>query len=172
MIKYFAACRADLCSLVIYTALFAILAGALFTAVACRQDSGDAYMLIDDPRSGRVYYREAIDPGIEFTLAYRHSVSRSRVEGSFLVTEEGTIKPLTTSYSSFGPGLPLDYVENYTIEDGMITVYHEEEPRETIRLWVSTETGEIIYIQDRELPLAALSDAPLLLEISITKNFN
>lgn len=147
----------------------AVLMMGIFLLLACDRDNQSLFMQIKDPRSGTVFYEVEVEPGAVFTLSYRHSVSGSAVKGTFMLTTEGKIKPLTTVYSSFGPGLPLDY-KNYSIENGLITVCHDEGPRENIRLWVSPQTEELVIVDDHSYPLSTLADSHLLLDISFVKN--
>lgn len=135
--------------------------------IGCRDRNPGWQMIIKDPRSYIIYYSIPVEAPEEFTLSYRHSVSLSAVEGTFLIEPEGTIKPLTTTFSTYGPGLPVDYAERYSIENGLITVYSTEEPREEIRLWVTPRTEEKIALQSREYDLAGLSESHLLLVITI-----
>ncbi len=166
----FCANRDSLSRLAEYTALlFILLLGALFQT-SCERENEPWQILIQNPHSGIVYHETSVEKETILTLSYRHSVSRSPVQGTFLITETGKIKPLTTAYSSFGPGLPMDYMESYTIEEGLVTVYHEEEPRDSIRLWVSPQTEETLFINEQEYPLAALTDSHLLLDISVKTN--
>ncbi len=146
--------------------IFSLLAG-IFMQTSCAGLTNSMQMVIKDPRSETVYYSLDIKPGATFTLRYRHSVSGSPVEGTFFITRNGKIKPITTTYSSFGPGLPMDYAENYTIENGLITVYHDEDPRDHIRLWVSPQTEEMILLNDRKYPLSTLAESHLLLDIAV-----
>ncbi len=130
--------------------------------------SGPWHLVIEAPRSGVVYYTLPVEPGDEFTLTYRHSVSGSVVYGSFVLTAGGEIQPLTTTFSSFGPGLPwLDGEETCTVEGGLITVHHREDPRDKISLWVSPFTEEMILLNGSKYDLAALTEGPLLLKISL-----
>ncbi len=122
-----------------------------------------------DPRSEVIYYSIPLKTGSSFTLRYRHSVSSSQVSGTFEITAEGEFKPLLTRYSSFGPGLPLDYYEDYAVENGIITVYHKEESRREIRLWVTPLTEEVIIIDDRAYPLYIFSDQEKLLVLSTVR---
>ncbi len=158
-------------SVIFKTSLFLLLAGVLIQ-MSCSGANMSRHMIIKDPRSGTVFYSLAVEVDDIFSLRYRHSVSGSPVEGVFYITEQGKIKPLTTSFTSYGPGLPIDYMESYTIEDGLVTVYHEEEPRDCIRLWVSPQTEEVLYLNESAYPLSALSEDQLLIEISIQSTGN
>jgi hypothetical protein len=92
--------------------------------------------------------------------------------GTFALTGEGTIVPLTTVFRSYGPGLPMaGGGEHTTIENGLITVYHEEDPRKELRLWVSPQTGETLTLGSEDYDLAALSPEPMLVEITMELNF-
>jgi len=120
---------------------------------------------VADPRDRVVYYDLEVKAGDIFSFSLRNSVSKSVVSGTFLITEEGLIKPLTTAFTSYGPGLPFDFLEDYLIEDGVITVFHHDPPRDKIRLWVTPQTEETIYLHDQVYPLSTLSESSILLEI-------
>ncbi len=127
---------------------------------------------VADPRSGTIYYSIPLKTGSSFTLRYRHSVSGSHVNGTFELTAKGEFNPLSTEFSSYGPGLPLDYYEDYKVENGLITVYHKEESRHEIRLWVTPLTEEVIIIDDLDYPLFIFSDQEKLLVISAVRSDN
>lgn len=142
------------------------MAAGIFTGSACTEPKESMVLVIEDPRNSYVYYTIETKQDSIFSLCYTHSVSASPVEGTFITEPGGTIKPLSTTYTSFGPGLPMDAYEIYTIENGLITIYHEnEEPRESIRLWVSPLTDETLYFEGKIYPLGSLSESHLLIEI-------
>ena len=147
-----------------YCFFVVLLLGVLFIP-ACRSNKTDWCLIIEDPRCETVFYSLPIDPGDILSLSYRHSVSRSIVEGTFILTSTGKIEPETTSYTAYGPGLPVERYVDWKIKDGVITVYHEEEPRDSIRLWVTDLTEETIHLHDKSYPLFTLSGTNLLLEI-------
>jgi len=158
-------------SVMFKVSLFLLLAGVLIQ-MSCSGANVSRHLIIKDPRSENIFYSLAVEADDTFSLRYRHSVSGSPVEGTFNITEQGKIKPLTTSFTSYGPGLPIDYMELYVIEDGLVTVYHEEEPRDYIRLWVSPQTEEVLYLDEGSYPLSAFSEEHLLIEISIQSTGN
>ncbi len=137
----------------------------LLVFVSCDRPNDKLRLIVMDPRCKTVYHELEIEPETVFVIRYRHSVSGSLVKGSFLINNHKEIEPLTTEYTSFGPGLPLDQWENYSIEDGLITVYHDDEPREKIRLWVSSYTEETLIVDELEIPLYRPENSHLLLEI-------
>ena len=113
-------------------------------------------------------YSITVKPNDQFALSYTHSVSRRPVSGTFIITDRGEIKPLSTEFDSFGPGLPdLEVSTVYEMKDGLIIVYHDEEPREQIRLFVSPLTGERLIINGIEYDLTSHQEKPLLLEIYV-----
>lgn len=138
-----------------------------FVNTGCKDKNAGLQMIIKAPHSNTIHYRIPVQAMDEFTLSYRHSVSLSIVEGTFLITAKGMILPLTTTFSTYGPGLPVDYKEDYSIKNGIITIYNDEEPRESIRLWVSPQTEEKILYGNREYSLANLAGDHLLLEIFV-----
>lgn len=148
-------------------ALIILLLAGIFIHISCSAAKNEKHLIVKDSRSGEIYYSLPVETGDTFTMRYRHSVSGSVVEGTFEVTEQSLIKPLTTTYSSFGPGLPMDYSSKHSIENGLITVYHEEEPRDYVSLWVSPGTEEKIVFKENFYPLSTLTESHLLLDIII-----
>lgn len=129
-----------------------------------REKQFDLYVY--NVREKEVIYRLPIKDGETFSLTYTHSVTKTPVEGTFAATPKGLIQPLTTSFDTFGPGLPdMDRSTPYSLENGRIVVQHREEPRENIRIWVSSLTNEQLFVGNRQLPLAHPHEDPVLLEI-------
>jgi hypothetical protein len=147
------------------------LAGSLLSGINNPADPG-WQLQATDPRSGITYYSIPLVTGSSISLRYRHSVSGSQVNGTFELTAEGELKPLSTEFLSFGPGLPFDYYEDYKVENGVITVYHNEEPRCEIRLWVTPLTEEVMIIDGKDYPLHIFSDQEKLLVLSTVRKGN
>jgi hypothetical protein len=147
------------------------LAGSLLSCINQPAETG-WHLQVIDPHSEIVYYSLPLKTGSSFTLKYRHSVSGSPVSGTFELTTEGELRPLSTEFLSFGPGLPLDYYEDYKIEKGVITVYHNEEPRREIRLWVTPLTEEVMIIDGQEYPLYIFSDQEKLMVLATVREEN
>lgn len=127
-------------------------------------------MIVEAPRQNKILYSIPVKKGESFVLSYIHSVSKQPVKGTFTFTAQGKIKPLTTEFDSFGPGLPVvDSSTDYSLEDGIITVYHQEEPRDNIRLWVSPLTKEKITINGKQFDLTSFQQEPLLLNIYLQR---
>ena len=152
------------------TAFFIVLLAGILLAGPLFFSSGTHSLLVKDPRNEAVYYNVEVKSGDIFTFTCRNSVSKSVVTGTFMITGEGLIEPLTTVFTAYGPGLPIDFMEEYVIEDGAVTIFHKEEPRENIRLWVSPQTEETIYLHNQVYPLSTLSESPLLLQIYLIRN--
>ncbi|MFP4508821.1 MAG: DUF1850 domain-containing protein [Spirochaetaceae bacterium] len=122
-------------------------------AVACTEETRDVLHIVRGNEENTVA-RVHLNQHQEFFLRYIHSVSRTEVEGSFELTGDGRIRPLTTRFLAFGPGLPWTPGTEHVVDDsGRILVLHDEEPRDEIRLWVSELTQETIATDDREIPL-------------------
>jgi len=85
------------------------------------------------------------------------------------VTDKGLLNPIQTSFTAYGPGLPMEFTEEYSIDNGVITVYHHEESRDYLRLWVTPLTEETLTVNSRVFPLGELTDTHLLLTIRIVK---
>ncbi len=127
-------------------------------------------LIVEAPREDRVIYSIPIEYGDVFEMSYLHSVSKQAVQGSFEITETGKIKPLTTKFDSFGPGLPeLDSSVNYDLQNGKFVVYHEEDPREEIRLFVAPLTDDRLLLDGKEYPLTTHFESPALLKIYISQ---
>lgn len=147
-------------------ALFIAAGAALSYALLFNSFPRELQLVARYPNSDNVLCRIPVEPGDSFTLAYRHSVSNSMVHGEFELTGKGLILPETTTYTSFGPGLPWPGdKENIEIDKGLFTVTHDEPPREKLQLWTSNLTGEKLIFSGREYNLAPRSGEPVLVEI-------
>ena len=126
--------------------------------------------MVSAPPNSAVGFRTQIVPGDSFSLTYVHSVSKSVVSGSFRITRDGGIQPVSTVFRSFGPGLPWTPDADYELlEDGSILVRHHEPAREDIRLWVSPLTRERLSVKEHEIDLTAGSERETLIEIRVRK---
>lgn len=152
-----------------YRALYIfLLLGVLFlTCFGCTPiTSPQQHLVVETPGDDEHLYTIPVESKAVFEMSYLHSVSNRTVQGSFEITGEGEIKPLTTTFDSFGPGLPeLDGSLDYEILDGKFVVYHDEEPRAEISLFVSPLTDDRLYLHGQEYNLASHFDNPTLLRI-------
>lgn len=132
------------------------------------RDAETWHLAVTAPAQNRDLHTIPVQKNDVFELAYVHSVSRQEVRGSFSIEEAGKIKPLTTSFDSFGPGLPdFDQSTRYETVNGSYIVYHEEETRASIRLFVSPLTGETLTLHGKNYELSAEQENPFLVEIMI-----
>ncbi len=93
-----------------------LLAGAFYFLVL-----EQAEVVVIDWKANRVLLRARVHPGDRFTLSYVHSVSKSRVTGTFEVTPEYEISVRETTFGSFGPGLPdVRPGDDYEVKGGLI----------------------------------------------------
>jgi hypothetical protein len=149
--------------------IFVLLALLLLSAVFFLHRGQALYLVVEMPREEEIVYRLPVKTGQVFELEYIHSVTGRIVQGSFEITREKKIKPLTTRFDTFGPGLPyLDGSLNYVLENGIYIVYHEEDPRDDIGIFVSPLTGEAILLAGERWELGNLKDAPFLVRIFVT----
>lgn len=150
-------------------AVFTILVAGILVYGYLLKEHQTWHLIVEDPRDNIEYYRIKVRSGDYFTLTCRNSVSKSLVQGTFVINGDRQFEPLTTEFTSYGPGLPLDFLEEYVIEGDVITVFHSEDPRDSIRLWVTPYTEETIYLDDMAYPLGELTKTNLLLNIFISK---
>ena len=140
----------------------------LFSFTSCRTGSPGFQLIVVAPELDEELLRVEVEPGDCFNLIYTHSVTGREVKGTFQVTGEGYFLPLTTEFDAFGPGLPeLDAHQSYDISEGTITVYHNEDPRDRIGLFVSPLTGEKLLFSGREFDLTSRREDPKLIHIYV-----
>ncbi|TVQ25603.1 MAG: DUF1850 domain-containing protein [Spirochaetaceae bacterium] len=121
--------------------------------VACGRDTAHILNILR-AESGETIERLPLSPGDEFTLEYVHSVSLTAVQGDFRLNEDGRIEALATRFLAFGPGLPwTPGTEHQTDSEGRIVVYHTDDTREELLLWVSELTRETVIYRDVRIPL-------------------
>ncbi len=126
------------------------------------------HLAVAAPAQGLVLHSIPVEKNDIFELSYIHSVSRQEVRGNFIIDEAGLIRPLTTSFDSFGPGLPdFDQSTEYETVNGSYIVHHDEDPRASIRLFVSPLTGETLSLHGKKYDLSAEQENPFLVEIRI-----
>lgn len=142
---------------------FSLLFIAAWLTARCLLFSWD--LVVIAPKGGQTMAYLPLN-GNSFSLSYTHSVTRQEVTGTFAITKDGGILPLTTVFDSFGPGLPyLDGSLDYAWQDGCFVVYHDDEPRASISLFVSPLTGETLRSGKKELKLGSSQDAPVLVKL-------
>lgn len=131
-------------------------------------DERAAQLVIALPGLDKTAHRIDIEKSDTFTLTYIHSVSGRPVIGTFVVTGENKLRPYSTAFDSFGPGLPeTDGCGVYKTSDGWFFIYHDEEPRESLRLFVSPLTGDLLTVHGQEYDLTVFDDNPVLVEIFV-----
>lgn len=140
----------------------------LFVGTSCMTGSQNFQLVVAAPELNEELLRVEVEPEDRFILIYIHSVTGREVKGTFQVTGEGFLLPLITEFDAFGPGLPeLDSSQTYNVINGIITVYHNEEPRERIGLFVSPLTKERMLLFDQEYDLTSRQESPRLIHIYI-----
>ncbi len=142
---------------------------ALFLFIISSFSSPQWRLVVEAPLLDRSIYSLPVDSGDVFEMHYLHSVSNRTIQGSFAITGSGDIKPLATIFDSFGPGLPeLDGSLEYEILNGDFIVYHDEEPREELSLFVAPLTEDRLYLNDEQYDLASLFETSTLIKIYAT----
>lgn len=130
------------------------------------------HLSIYAPKDEQFLHRFSLQNDASFSLKYIHSVTQREVSGTFIVTKDGRIKPLTTTFDAYGPGLPfLDGSLSYIQEGDAYIVSHEEEPRDRISLFVSPLTNERLVWETGELDISAFREIPQLLHIYPERKF-
>ncbi len=120
------------------------------------------------PGSGTEILAAKTDPGDVFDLSYTHSVSNSRVTGRFRVTDDGGLEPVSTTFRSFGPGLPWGSGEHLErLDDGSMVVHHDEPARDELRIWVSPLTDDTISLGEHFVHVSRQALEPFLIVISV-----
>lgn len=130
------------------------------------------HLTVYAPKDDQLLYAFSLQSNDSFTLKYTHSVTHREVSGTFAVTNDGKIKPLTTTFDTYGPGLPyLDGSVSYIQQGDAYVVSHAEEPRDKISLFVSSLTREHLLWETGELDLSSFRESPQLLHIYPERKF-
>ncbi|MDW7684779.1 MAG: hypothetical protein SCK29_11760, partial [Bacillota bacterium] len=86
-------------------------AAVLFTILVIFAAAGFFYnttspwqLVVYTPKNGQILHRFPLEKEAAFSLHYIHSVTQREVSGTFTVTVDGKIKPLTTTFDAYGPG--------------------------------------------------------------------
>ncbi|MEW6082187.1 MAG: DUF1850 domain-containing protein [Bacillota bacterium] len=106
-----------------------LLAGAtvLYLALSPR------IMVLEIDCEGNLAARARASAGGTFQVSFLHSVEGIEVAGTFRIETDGSIRPLETSYPSFGAGLEaISPWENHSITEGTMILRVEAEAMEEI----------------------------------------
>jgi hypothetical protein len=128
-----------------------LLAGAFYFLVL-----EQAEVVVIDWKANRVLLRARVHPGDRFTLSYVHSVSKSRVTGTFEVSPAYEISVRETAFGSFGPGLPdVRPGDDYQVKDGLIRLkVNQTIPGPGLVFAVYPYTEHRLEVGDRTLDLS------------------
>lgn len=130
------------------------------------------HLTVYAPKDEQLLYDVSLQNNACFALKYTHSVTHREVSGTFAVTNDGKIKPMTTTFDAYGPGLPyLDGSVSYIQQGDAYVVTHAEKPRDKISLFVSPLTKEHLVWEAGELDLSGFRERPQLLHIYPERKF-
>lgn len=133
-------------------------------------DSVVGTLTVSAPRENLVLFQAPAARGELLHLEYVHSVSKSPVRGVFRITGRGAIEPVTTTFTSYGPGLPWPADgDRHVIEDGQIVVHHDEQARAELRLWVSGRTDDHMRFAGYRFPLFDAETDPRLIVLETVR---
>ncbi|MCG8567257.1 MAG: DUF1850 domain-containing protein [Desulfobacterales bacterium] len=132
--------------------LTAALQGIYFTALTIRlPDQND-----------KIAFMVPMETGERFTLAYRHSVEKTAVQGIFQLSEEPGILAVETRMTSVGTGLPNTFSKRTRREGKWMVVDEGMAEIPPFRFFIATVNQSRIHTPHRELDLMALPQGTII----------
>ncbi|MCG8567069.1 MAG: DUF1850 domain-containing protein [Desulfobacterales bacterium] len=114
-------------------------------------------------QNNRLIFSAPLDPGEHFTLAYRHSVEKPRVEGIFQMADPPGILAMETRMTSVGTGLPNTFGERTRREGEWMVVDEGMVPLPPFRFFIATINRGKLLTPKAEFNLAALPQGTIVL---------
>jgi hypothetical protein len=108
-------------------------------------------------RSDQILLARRVRGGESFRFSYVHSVEKIPVQGSFVVTERGGLRPLETRFPSFGPGLP--FAAGEVLREGREMTASDLGPElDRLSFLVSPSTSQTLSFKDSRVSFAGLTE--------------
>lgn len=144
------------------------LAGGLLLLAGASYFGAGGELVVEDLRAKRVLLRTRVRPGERFELSYLHSVTGSRVSGTFEVTLLYAISVRETAFRSFGPGLPdVRPGDDYEVKGGVIKQTNLNQTLPALSFFVHPFTEHRLEIRGRTLDLSAAAAAGSRITIGV-----
>ena len=103
-----------------------------------------------------------LKPGQRFTLAYRHSVEKTRVEGIFQMADPPGILVVETRMTSVGTGLPNTFQERTRREGEWMVVDEGLSPLPPFRFFVATINQARLITPNQRFDLSTLPQGTIV----------
>lgn len=126
--------------------------------------------LVIDDASGRRLFAKTMRKGDFFSIAFTHSVAKSRVEEVFEITGGDEFRLRETLYADFGAGLPHEEMPGQHMEfsDGRIKLDGYDSKFNELRLRVGHIANHQLELSDEApLPLARLASPGSELRVAV-----
>ncbi len=119
---------------------------------------------IEEPRKGKVVFVRPVEPGVRFSLMYRHSVELCRVWDHFRVDGEYRIILFETVFGSSNTGLPavLGSGERFTRGEKTSRISNMRRILPAIEMWVNQSYENTLELGNQKISLPALAGNTLL----------
>ncbi len=126
-------------------------------------------LLIRDQDTGEIYGRFEVEEGEVFSITFVHSVNKTPVTDSFLITKKG-FDAYETIYSSFGAGVQTELLDGESLtydEEGNMVISGFSYSYTSLNLIVGTVSDHILTIKGSEISLRALCGRNTSVEIVV-----
>ncbi|NWG02366.1 MAG: DUF1850 domain-containing protein [Syntrophaceae bacterium] len=120
-----------------------------------------SFIEVETKKNRQTLLLKKVSPGDQFEFRYIHSVDRTPVVGFFLITSNGTIKPIETHFSSYGPGLPCTAGHVYREGEKMIAK-PESEDMDCFSFFISPATNQSVTIKNERLDFSSLREGEVV----------
>ncbi len=109
----------------------------------------------------KIIFLRKVFSGERFEFSYIHSVDKTPVLASFLITSGKRIKPLETQFESFGPGLP-SMEKDVKAEGGKLRAKSEDIEMDSFSFFVSPMTQQTLRFRGERLDFSSYQEGEVI----------
>lgn len=120
-----------------------------------------SFLEVRTEKGGQILLLKKVSSGDQFEFRYIHSVDRTPVSGSFLITSRRTFKPIETRFLSYGPGLP-SAEGKVSHEGGKIIAKPDVEEMERFSFFVSPFTHQSLIVKNERLDFSLFREGEVV----------
>ena len=128
------------------TLLLWVLAAAFFLG------KGRGYLVLENPKTGKIYQRFPAGIGDGFSVGFIHSINKSPVTDYYEIRSDG-IYVVKTVYYGFGAGVQTELEEGQTLsygEDGSMIITGFEKRIEDLIYFVGTVSDHVLTLPGKD----------------------
>lgn len=116
---------------------------------------------VRNEKDGQIIFSRKVSPGDGFEFFYIHSVDKTPVTGTFLITSGKKIKHVETRFESYGPGLP-SMEKDVTVEGGKIKVRTDALEMQYFSFFISPMTQQAMIFKGERLEFSSFREGEVM----------